>query len=62
MLAYGDMGPGRKHWRQGRVPTPSSQVTTLDMLEVAINAEDESDEGADPDVPSDVECEPGQKV
>ena len=29
VLLYGDFGGSRRHFRLGRVPTPSSQATTL---------------------------------
>ena len=30
---FGDFGPSKAHWRQGLVPTPSSQCTTLELLD-----------------------------
>ena len=29
VLTYGNFGEGRQHFRQGYVPTPTSQATTL---------------------------------
>ena len=29
VLLYGDFGDSRRHFRLGRVPTPTSQATTL---------------------------------
>ena len=58
---FGDLGKTRSHWRQGRVPTPSSQTTTVDMLEgngAGQIQEDSDADAADPDLPSDVDCEP----
>ena len=52
---YGDFGRSRAHWRQGHIPTPTSQATTLEMLEGC--KEHLSDEDPDPDNPSDVEAE-----
>ena len=52
---YGDFGRSRAHLRQGHGPTPSSQATTLEMLEGC--KECLSEEEPDPDTPSDVEVE-----
>ena len=51
VLTYGDMGPGREHWRQGRVPTPTSQATTFEMVckdEFEDDGSDEPGESEDP--------------
>ena len=53
---YGDFGRTRRHLRQGRIPTPTSQATTFEMLEGDQISAEGSDE-PDLDAPSDLDCE-----
>ncbi|CAE7719572.1 unnamed protein product [Symbiodinium sp. CCMP2456] len=47
VLAYGDFGSTRGHWRQGVVPTPTSQATTVPFV---IEHESDSETAAESDV------------
>ncbi|CAE7772119.1 CHT1 [Symbiodinium sp. CCMP2456] len=42
VLLYGNLGRSRSHFRQGKVPTPTSQATTLEQI-----CNDEPSEGSD---------------
>ena len=46
VLAFGDLGETRRHFRQGVVPTPtsSSQATTLILGETGLDGSEDSDE------------------